>query len=149
MEGAMTLKLFVFCVLFAGARSVTVDLAASVQQASTTNATVSGVVHDSTGAVVAGAVVIVRSGGRDTRQTITGPDGHFLVEVDQSGDLVLIVRAGGFAEGHQRTNVGARDLDIVLMPAALFEEITVMPSRTEQRVGDIPASVNVLSREDI
>ena len=147
----MTLRILAFGLLFAGAASTSLEVAAAAAspQASTTNATVSGVVHDSTGALVAGAVVIVRSGGRDTRQTVTGPDGHFQVEVPQAGDVAIIVRAGGFAEGQQRTTAGARDVDIVLMPAALFEEITVTPSRTERRVGDIPASVNVLSSEDI
>src|SRR5262249_1099801 len=41
------------------------------------------------------------------------------------------------------------DLDIVLEPATLLETVTVTPARSEQRLGDIPASVNVLHSEEI
>src|SRR5439155_1057586 len=40
-------------------------------------------------------------------------------------------------------------VDVVLQPATLLEEVTVSASRTEQRLGDVPASVSVLSSEEI
>ena len=112
----------------------------------TSRATVAGVVRDSTGGAVAGAVVIVRTGSRGDQQTVTGPDGRFTIELPSAGEITLIVRAGGFAESERRLTVTpeARDIEVVLMPATLLEEVTVTPTRTEQRLGDMPASVNVL-----
>src|SRR5262245_15272925 len=103
--------------------------------------TVTGVVHDSVGGVVPGAAVILRPASGLDRQVTTGSDGKFTLTSTSAGDLVLIVRAGGFAEKRQPiTRGGANDnLDIVLVPASVFEAITVTPSRTEQRLGDVPA----------
>jgi iron complex outermembrane receptor protein len=123
--------------------------AAQSPQPSTNRATVSGVVRDSTGGAVAGAVVIARTGSRAEQQTVTGPDGRFSIDLPSANDVTLIVRAGGFAEIQQQATPDARELEIVLMPATLLEEVTVTASRTEQRLGDIPASVSVLSADDI
>ena len=38
---------------------------------------------------------------------------------------------------------------MVVTPPALLETVTVTPSRTEERLGNIPASINVLDSEDI
>ena len=35
------------------------------------------------------------------------------------------------------------------MPAGVTDEVTVTPTRSEQRMGDVPASVSVISRSDI
>jgi outer membrane receptor protein involved in Fe transport len=40
-------------------------------------------------------------------------------------------------------------VEVVLEPATLFESVTVTPTRTEQRLGDVPASVTVVDRETI
>ena len=114
-------------------------------------ASLSGIVHDSTGAVVVGASVIVRPAVGPERQTQTGPDGRFTVESPEDGDVTLIVRAGGFAENVRRLTGADRnaDLDIQVVPAGLLETVTVTPTRTAQRLGDVPASVNVLTSEAI
>jgi outer membrane receptor protein involved in Fe transport len=108
----------------------------------------SGVVHDSSGGVVSGAAVIVRSQSGPEQRATTGPDGRFTVDTT-SGEVTIIVRAGGFAEKTERVTDLSRSVDIVLAPAALLEQVTVTASRTEQRLGDIPASVNVLHSEEI
>ncbi len=111
--------------------------------------TISGVVHDSTGGVVSGAAVIVRAGGAEHRVT-TGPDGRFTVDAPETGQLTVVVRAGGFAEKTtQVPPAQTGDLDILLDPATLLETVTVTPTRTEQRLGDIPASVSVVTSEEI
>jgi outer membrane receptor protein involved in Fe transport len=126
-------------------------LAAPASQQSATRATITGVVRDSTGGAVPGAVVVVQTGSRLEQQTVTGPDGRFRVDLPSAGEISLIVRAGGFAENERRLTVTAeaREIEVVVMPATLLEEVTVTPTRTEQRLGDIPASVNVISGEDI
>ena len=79
----------------------------------------------------------------------TGPDGRFSVDVAEARDVTVIVRAGGFAEKQERVTDVARPLQIVLAPAPLLEQVTVTASRTEQRLGDIPASISVLHAEEI
>jgi iron complex outermembrane recepter protein len=110
---------------------------------------VSGVVRDPTGAVVQDASVIVRSGPGAEQRVLTGPDGRFTVELTGGGDVTVIVRAGGFAEKIERVSDPGRALELVLTPATLFETVTVTPSRTEQRLGDIPASVSVMTDTQI
>jgi outer membrane receptor protein involved in Fe transport len=116
-----------------------------------TPGSISGVVHDTTGAVVPGASVVVRSAAGGEQQAVAGSDGRFTLDAPTSGPLTLVVRAAGFAETRRVVEDGdrGRDLDIVLAPATLLEELTVTASRTEQRLGDVPASVSVLGRDDI
>jgi outer membrane receptor protein involved in Fe transport len=110
---------------------------------------IAGVVHDSSGGVVGGAAVIVRSGsGSETRVT-TGPDGRFVVETPETGEVTIVVLAGGFAEKTQKVLVSSGVIDIIVQPATLFETVTVTPSRTEQRLGDVPASVSLVTSDQI
>jgi outer membrane receptor protein involved in Fe transport len=111
---------------------------------------ISGVVHDSIGDVISGAAVIVRGASGPERRVTTGPDGRFTVDAPDAGDLTVIVRAGGFAEKTEQVPAAQTgDLDVVLAPATLFETVTVTPTRTEQRLGDTPASVDVVTGRDI
>ena len=124
---------------------------AAGQSAGPADAAVTGVVHDSAGGAVSGAAVIIRAGSGSERQGVTGPDGRFSVVFQAPGEIVVIVRAAGFAEKRESIGAGAtrRDLAIVLAPATVLETITVTPTRGEQRMGDIPASVSVIDRDDI
>lgn len=111
----------------------------------------SGVVHDSTGAIVPGAIIILRPTSGADRQAVTGPDGRFTIETPESGDILLIIRAGGFAEKTVRLTDTDRtgEVDLVVAPANVLETVTVTPSRGEQRVIDVPASISVLKSEEI
>src|SRR5580765_7645370 len=111
--------------------------------------TISGVVQDQSGAVVPGASITVRSADGE-RIAVSGTDGRFIVEAPGPGKVTLIVRATGFAEKTQQTeSANASTVTVVLEPAALREDITVTAGRTEQRLSDVSASVNVLRSEDI
>ena len=112
---------------------------------------VSGVVKDPSGGVVPGAAVIVKPASGSEHQALTGPDGRFTVEMPADGDVTVVVRAGGFAEKSHRVVDGdrGREIEIVLEPASLLETVTVTPTRSEQRLGDVPASVNVVTSEAI
>ena len=112
--------------------------------------TVTGVVHDSTGAGVPDAAVVVRGSSGSEQQVRTGFDGRFTVEAP-AGDIVVIVKAGGFAEEVSRLSAADRErpLDVVIAPASILETVTVTPTRGEQRLGDIPASVSVVTSEQI
>ena len=116
---------------------------------------VSGVVRDPAGATVAGAVVVATvpapSDAGPDAQTVTGPDGRFSLDVSAPGPIVVTVRAGGFAEYVRTLSESDRTqrLDVMLSLAPLSETITVTSTRGEQRAGDVPASINVLSGEQI
>jgi outer membrane receptor protein involved in Fe transport len=110
---------------------------------------VSGIVRDAAGGVVSGAAVIARSAGRE-HQAVSGPDGRFSMNVEGNGNILVIVRAAGF--GEVRQTLGAADaasLDFVVAPERVTEAVTVTATRGERRTGDVPASINVLGREDI
>jgi outer membrane receptor for ferrienterochelin and colicin len=110
---------------------------------------ISGVVRDSSGRVVPDATVILRPAAGGERRATSASDGRFVVARAAAGEGILIVRAGGFAEARQ--NVGAADapIDVVLVPATVSETVTVTATRGEQRTGDLPASVSLLTRRDI
>ncbi len=107
---------------------------------------VSGTVHDASGAVVAGASVVVRTPAGQEEQTLAGADGRFALEAPD-GPLTIIVRAGGFAEKQERVQGnGARELDIVLAPATLLEAVTVTASRGALDSAT-PAATSVLTAD--
>jgi len=106
-----------------------------------------GTVKDETGAVVPGASVIIRAGKDVVRQTVTGTAGQFSLE-PPAGSATLVVLAGGFAEATMPVS-GAGNVDVVLKPASLRDSVTVTPAKTEQRLADVPASVNIVDRQTI
>jgi outer membrane receptor protein involved in Fe transport len=114
-------------------------------------AALSGVVHDTSGAAVPGAVVFVRAAGGPERQAVTGPDGRFTIELPDSAEVTVRVRAGGFAETARSLTAAerGRDVTLVVEPATVLETVTVTPARGEERVIDVPASVSILKSEDI
>lgn len=109
---------------------------------------ITGTVKDTSGGAVPGASVIVQTSSGAEQQTVTGPDGRFSLEKAPEGQATLVVRAGGFAEKRQPLT-GSTTIDVVLSPAAILEAVTVTPSRTEQRLGDVPASIAVLDSQQI
>jgi outer membrane receptor protein involved in Fe transport len=109
---------------------------------------VRGVVRDSSGAVVSGATVLIQTSSGLEQHALTGPDGRFEIARGVPAGAKVVIRAGGFAETTQSVN-GTADLEIVLQPAKLLTSVTVTPARTEQALGDVPASVNIVDREEI
>ena len=88
-------------------------------------------------------------GDRSQRRRHRGADhdrSRRAVHADKTpgGRATLVVRAGGFAEKAAAASTIADDIEIVLAPAALLETVTVTPSRSEERLGNIPASINIL-----
>ncbi len=108
-------------------------------------AAITGVVKDPSGGVVSGATVVVRTATGEQR-TQTGPDGTFSIQ-PSTDQATIIVRAVGFAEARQSASGGP--VEITLQPAAVMESVSVTPTRSAQRLGDTPASVSVVSQEQI
>jgi outer membrane receptor protein involved in Fe transport len=109
---------------------------------------VTGVVKDSTGRTVAAAAVVLKTDAGVEQRTVTGPDGRFSFPEAPSGNATITVKASGFAEATQ-TVTGTQDIEITLALKTLSDMVTVTPTRTEQSLGDVPASVNVVEREEI
>jgi outer membrane receptor protein involved in Fe transport len=59
-----------------------------------------------------------------------------------------VVHAAGFAISEHQI-AGAADIEVVLVPAGVLDTVTVTPTRSETRLGSIPASISVLDRQDI
>lgn len=111
---------------------------------------VTGIVRDAGGGVVSGATVVARS-ARQEKQTTTGPDGRFSLAIAGRTEILVLIRAAGFAELRQTiaAESAVSTLDLVVYPARVTEAVTVTATRGERRTGDVPASVNILAREDI
>jgi len=110
---------------------------------------ITGVVKDATGAVVSGAAVILRTSSGIEQHAVTDPRGRFELARPVPSGASLVIRAGGFAEKTQPLGDVSGQIEIVLEPAKLFDAVTVTPTRTEQRLGDIPASTHVIDQEEI
>ena len=59
---------------------------------------VSGVVRDSSGQVVPGAVIVARDASGAEQQAVTASDGRFTFAIPAAGEVTLVVRANGFSE---------------------------------------------------
>jgi|SoiMethySBSTD1v2_1073268.scaffolds.fasta_scaffold04193_14 outer membrane receptor protein involved in Fe transport len=125
---------------------VVLCLVAAAAQAAA-QAGLSGVVRDEAGGLVSGASIAVMGPAGLEQQTTSGPDGKFSLPAAPGAGKTLVVRAGGFAEWTQP--ISASEVDVVLKLAGLFETVTVTPTRSEKRLGEVPVSVNVIEKEVI
>jgi iron complex outermembrane receptor protein len=111
---------------------------------------ISGAVRDGSGGAIVGASVTARVASGAERQTTSDASGRFLVSSPAGGKVTLIVRSAGFAEGRVAlTEATVGSVEVVLQPATVRDEVTVTPTRSEQQLGAIPASVSVISSEEI
>ena len=118
-----------------------------VLQAGTAQPTISGVVRDPDGAVIPSAMVAAEPGPSLGQLTTTA--GTFQIARPAAARVFLTVRAKGFAEYRREVPEGTTQVEVVLTPATILETVTVTPTRSEVRLGDVPASMSVLSRDDI
>jgi outer membrane receptor protein involved in Fe transport len=109
---------------------------------------ITGVVKDIEGGAIPGATVVVRTESAADQRTVTGPDGRFVFTRVPEPPATLIVLAGGFAVKTQPIS-GPGEIEVVLAPAAVRETVTVTPIGIPERMGDTPASVSVLTADDV
>jgi outer membrane receptor protein involved in Fe transport len=110
--------------------------------------TVRGTVRDPMGYVVAGARIVLQGTGYE-HPAITGADGSFRVEGAPRAKLTLSVEAPGFARFTAELPENKEQVDVVLVPAAVAQEINVTANRVGTSRGDTPESVDVLSRREL
>ena len=113
--------------------------------------TIRGTVRDTSGAVVAGALVAARTASGSEQIVISGHDGQFVVSLPAASDVLLNVRAAGFTEAQRKISIAdaAQPILVDLSPGSLKETVTVTAARGEQRTGDVPASVTILTNEAV
>ena len=116
--------------------------------AAAAQSSVSGIVRDEANGAVSGASVSVLGSNGLEQQTVTGPDGRFTLADVPGGNLTMVVRAGGFAEWSGSVTP-SNEVNVVLKIATLFETVTVTPTRTEKRLGEVPVSANIVEKETI
>jgi outer membrane receptor protein involved in Fe transport len=107
-----------------------------------------GSIHDQLGYVVPGARVRIE--GITTSQTTTsGNDGSFRLDGVPREKMTLSVDAPGFAHSAMSLPVEKDEVDIVLSPAPVWQEINVTANRAGTSWGDTAESVTALSRQDL
>jgi outer membrane receptor protein involved in Fe transport len=115
------------------------------------DSSVSGVVRDRSGAVVAGARVSLMN----AQQTIiktgeTDSQGGFSFDGLAGGSYLLMVVAGGFAERRIAVTAGADKIEVVLDPGQITEEVTVTANQGNvESVESISQQVNVINARQI
>ena len=108
-----------------------------------------GTVKDTSGAVIPGATVQLRSGSSSFTQ-VTGAEGVFVFE-NLPQTCTVVVRAQGFEPLEQawQAQGAVSKMELVLRPASIAEQMTITAARTPTRVVDSPATVVVLSSQDL
>ncbi|MEO8484316.1 MAG: TonB-dependent receptor, partial [Acidobacteriota bacterium] len=144
------LALFVAQLTWSPIVAMSAPSGAPASQAAASSA-VTGTVRDGAGLAVPGAIVVLRAASGAEVRSVSGPDGRFSISTSATGSITVIVRATGFAEARQTLASGAprADLSFALSPATIAEAVTVTPTRSEQRMSETPASVNVIDRQQI
>lgn len=116
--------------------------------------TASGVVRDSSGAVVADAEITLMT----SQQAIVGTaksdaQGRFAVPDIPEGSYLLVVSARGFADRRQAVAVGSSgkgEIEVVIEPRPLSEEVTITANRgLVDSIASVSQQVNVIGEEQI
>ncbi|OFW18253.1 MAG: hypothetical protein A3F69_05170 [Acidobacteria bacterium RIFCSPLOWO2_12_FULL_66_10] len=112
---------------------------------------VTGVVLDTSGAAVVGAMIAVESDGVRVATGQTSADGRFEVPSPPRSAVVVRVTLPGFAEATARvpeSGPSGEPLQIVLQPAGLSETVTVTASRGDERLAT-PAATTVITSAEL
>lgn len=124
----------------------------NLSQAQTSTTRVEGLVQDPAGAPIAGAEVTLKKESRAIAEVLTDSDGHFQIEAATTQDAILSIHAQGFTSFEGKLSAlqtSATAIKIILAPAPLSEQVTVIATRTESRLGDTAASIATLSQSEL
>jgi len=109
---------------------------------------VTGIVQDSSGQPIPVAIVSVRGGGQSVK-TSSDIKGRFSFSWEGPDEVDVTVDAKGYAERRQSVRLGESGaLTLVLTRIAFGEEVTITAGRP-QGLGETPASIHVVSSEDL
>ena len=119
--------------------------AASAQAGS---ASVKGLVKDSSGASIPGAVVKVVAESGTTVEAVSDGDGAFLASSLASGPYRVEASLDGFETAVRRVSLDANqvvDVELTLAPAGITEGVVVTARRTEEVAQEVPIPLSVVS----
>jgi outer membrane receptor protein involved in Fe transport len=142
------------CGVFASGVIALILLGAPVCRAQDSGAAgrIEGIVRDSSGAVVVGALVEVRAGAFSA-STVSDSGGAFAFENVPGAAGSVLVSAKGFQKIEQVWNradgQAVVHLEIVLTPATVSQQVQVTAYRAATLVSDVPVSDVRLTREDL
>jgi hemoglobin/transferrin/lactoferrin receptor protein len=128
----------------------TTMLAIVLTTATASAATVTGVVSDSTGGVLAGATVVLRGVATGEERAVdTSADGRFSFEPPMPGTYLVIVRRTGFSEAARTVTIERAedtvDLTIQLEVGVVSAQVSVTANRAERETRTIPLHVDSVS----
>lgn len=110
--------------------------------------TISGIVTDQKNAPVKDAEVSLIDQTKTIAQTKTDAEGKFSIEFQNAQNPLIQIKANGFASVSKKLPPNfSENLNIILEPQTLRDEVTVSITRTESKLAETPASVVVLDRE--
>jgi hypothetical protein len=104
-----------------------------------------GTVRDQTGAVVPGTRITVKGAGYQ-QSTFSGGNGDFHLEAVPREPVTVLADASGFAHFNKEISAEQSELEVVLGPAPVFQEVSVTANRSEMRLSDTAESVTILGR---
>jgi outer membrane receptor protein involved in Fe transport len=107
-------------------------------------------VVDRTESAVSGATVTVSDGNRILQQGVTDDTGAFPLNLRSGVAKSISVSAQGFSTVSRSIDSNSTEtIRIVLDPASLQEHVIVSAERTATRIGETPASVSVLTSQQL
>jgi outer membrane receptor protein involved in Fe transport len=131
-------KIGLFILLFCGVRV----------SSQTALRTVQGTVRDRPGYIVTNAHIRLQGAGYE-QTTNSGPDGAFRIAGAPREPLTIAVDAPGFAHFDASLAPDHDRMDVVLLPAAISQEINVTANRAGTTLGETAESVEILSQTDV
>src|SRR5918995_1577233 len=109
-------------------------------------------VLDTQGLPIVGAQVTATLPSANLRRAATSANERFTIDGLTPGIYTLRVSAAGFQTQDlsvDLTTQTSHTVEVRLRPGGITEQLTVTATRSEQRIADVPASVNVVSSEQI
>jgi iron complex outermembrane recepter protein len=109
-------------------------------------------VLDEQGLAVVGARVTATQRAENLSRTATSSNERFTMTGLAPGVYTVRVSAAGFQLQEVSVDVTAetpQSIEVRLKPAGYTEQLVVTATRSEQRIADVPASVNVVTNEQI
>ena len=132
--------------LFAGI--LTISFAATASSAQTPSSTIAGIIRDSSGASIPGAVVkVINEDSGVTREAVSNAQGSYTAEALAAGHYRLEASLDGFEAPSRRITLEAGQtlsIDVTLTPSRITEAVVVTARRIEEVAQEVPIPVSVV-----
>ena len=109
-------------------------------------------VLDAQGLPIVGAQVTATLPAANLRRVATSANEYFTIDGLTPGIYTVRVSASGFQfqdVSVDLTTQLSQSVEVRLRPSGITEQLTVTATRSEQRVADVPASINIVTSEQI